>query len=48
MNLEPFPHEDGAPASLQDKMLMSEARESKERSERNSQDIMRMLLSTMK
>lgn len=48
MAYEPFPHEDGAPASLQDKMDMKSAREESERSQALAQDYMKMLLSTMK
>lgn len=46
--IEPFPHEDGAPASLQDKIDMNAAQRSKEQSEQTANEFMKMLISTMK
>lgn len=45
---EPFPHEDGAPASWQDNQDVKAAQASKKQSEQTAQQFIKMLLSTMK
>ena len=44
---EPFPHEDGAPASWQDNQDIKAAQESKKQSEQTVNQFMKMLLSTI-